>query len=178
MRETAFSFAKMHQDARRAVSAAAHTHFCGCSTMRLSRFILIVFALAALAFCSVLTSLGWARILFYTGWCSQNASYPVVVLFFAACYAWSIGRLGSASRAGAASLLAFLLTTIALVAFRVGDLYFSETATGAVKAFFGMTSIIAEEDFLNTTAVIGGAVLPLFFLFLLPLAVRILKPKV
>ena len=145
--------------------------------MRLGRFILIVLALAALAFCSILTSLGWARILFYTGWCSQNAAYPVAILFFAGCFAWTIGRLGSAARAGAASLLNVLLTAVLLVAVRAGDQFFSERLTGSLKSLFGMSSIIAEEDFLNSTAVIGGAVLPLLFLFLLPLAVRILKPR-
>ena len=135
----------------------------------LGRLLLIILSSLALALTAVLIGLGWQRILFYTGWVSQNFATPAVILFLIVVFGFTMSRMGSTAKAAGTMLLTTLFGLLFLTLFTMVDIAIEHAWTNPMLDAFAMRSLIVEEENLNITAVSGAIVYPAFWLlFIFP----------
>ena len=145
--------------------------------MRLGRFLIISLALGAIAFCSLVTATGWERIVFYTDWVNRLLLYPMAIVWYAFWFCFAIGRTGNAARAAVASLITVVISAVLLIGVQAYDQVSNARLASYLKSLFGMSTVIVEEDYLNTIAVMSGVTLPLLFIMTTVVVTGLMKRK-
>lgn len=146
--------------------------------MRIGSLIVIVLSLIATAFSVVVTAVGWARILFFTGWMSSSIVYPASILLYILLFGLAMMRCRTITRAAGASLIAFLAALLVWVFISAVDQYYGGPLVAMMTGWFGMESIIVEETSMNIMAVLGGILWPGLYAVALFIATLFTKRRV
>ena len=131
--------------------------------MKIGSFITILLSLLGTVFAVFVTALGWSRILFYTGWMAKSFAYPVSILFYITLMILALSRVGTFARAAKASVVAGLITFLFWMVISAFDQYNNGPIDAYMSAWFGMHSVIVEEQELYVIAVLGGVVWPVLY---------------
>ena len=145
--------------------------------MKIGSFITILLSLLVTVFAVIVTALGWSRILFYTGWMAKSLAYPVSILFYIAFMILALSRVGTFARAAKASVVAGLITFLFWMVISAFDQYNNGPIVAYMSAWFGMHSVIVEEQELNIIAVLGGVVWPVLYSAALFFVIGVMGPQ-
>lgn len=140
-------------------------------------YLIAAFSLLVTAAAVVVTAIGWTRILFYTGWVSQGFSYPAAALFYIALFGLTLVRVSTMGRASLATLIATGLALLAWVLATAFDRFYGGTMVACLTEYFGMTSLIVEEEELNSMGVLCGIAWPTLYTVILFFVAGLMGPQ-
>ena len=131
--------------------------------MKIGSFLSITLSLIVVTFAVIATAIGWSRILFYTGWFAKSFAYPVSILFYIALLGLAINRLGTFTRAANAAIISGVIAIFFWIGISAWDQFNNGPIVAYMSDWFGMHSILVEEQEFNIMAVLCGVVWPILF---------------
>ena len=108
---------------------------------------------------------------------AKSFAYPVSILFYIALMILALSRVGTFDRAAKASVVAGLITFLFWMVISAFDQYNNGPIVAYMSAWFGMHSVIVEEQELNIIAVLGGVVWPVLYSAALFFVIGVMGPQ-